>query len=1229
MGVERTYRYPEELPVVAERARIVELLRRHQVIIVCGDTGSGKTTQLPKMALEAGFGAKGRLVACTQPRRLAAVTVAERVAHELGEEVGASVGYQHRFGRRLSDATRVKFMTDGILLAETRHDPLLRAYDAIIIDEAHERTLNVDFLLGILKRILERRRDLRVIVSSATLDTGRFSAFFDDAPAVIVPGRLFPIETRYLPPPEDGELDLPQQIVRAVDTLPPDYDILVFLSGERDIREAAEALEGAGRGRDDVIPLLASLPAAEQRRAFQGSPRRRIVLATNVAETSLTIPGVRAVIDSGLARISRYLQRTQVQRLQIESVSQASARQRMGRCGRIGPGICVRLYSEEDFLQREEYTPPEILRSSLAGVILTMLDLRLGDISRFPFLEPPRPAAIAAGLRELLELGAIERGEDGGVRLTKNGRRLARFPVEPRLARMLLAGSDFAVLPRVLPIVAAMSGEDPRRRPADEREKAQQAHAKFKAEGSDFLGTLRLWQWWREQSDALSQSKLRRLCKDSYLSFPKMREWGDTVRQLTGLAERSGLDLKNDTGDEASLHRALLTGLVTRVGHFDPETREYRGVRGLRFVPHPSSVLKKRPPEWIVAGELVDTARLFAANAAAIDVDWIESAAQGVVKSHYHSPEWDPRSGFVRATEQVTLYGLVIVPARRCDYSRIDPVVTREIFLRRGIIDGALPRPPPLVRHNNDVLDELRRHAERLRDPSLFDEEALYRYFEECVPADVLSAPALFRWLRTATPAETAAFRLNRDDWIRENRDLDARFPRSLKIGSIRLDLDYRHSPDDPEHDGLTCSVRRRDAGALRLWRSDWLVPGMLPEKLSWMLSVLPTAQRKVLTPIADSVAGLLAKLRPGAGPLDEEVVKTVYAEWGFRISPEAWTRVKIPEHLKVRFRILADEGGKTLACGRDLEAVLTAAGVGGGTVNYDAGKGGGQVCTDWSFGELPEKTSALGKAGDWRLEHYPALHDEGTGVTVRLHVDAAVAAREHDAGVLRLYLLQIGDRLRSGLRVRQLPLDAQLYLKGMDYDPDRLRGDIAAGAVRAVLVDGQPSVRTAEEFARRLEANKAELVSVHAEIERLTVEILAAAGGLQRRLETAEGLPSETVDSVMTQLVWLTLPGFPRTTPLENLRRCRVYFKGASVRLDRARVGRSSDLAREARFDACWRRYRAALAEKGRGRLPPERLAAIRWMLEEFRISLFAQELKTPFPVSEQRLERLYGMDG
>ena len=566
--------YPDELPICAHRGEILAALRAHPVVVVCGDTGSGKTTQLPKMALELGLAAKGRRIACTQPRRLAAVTMAERVANELQTPVGGLVGYQHRFSRNVSKDTRIKFMTDGVLLAETRADPLLRAYDCIIIDEAHERSLNIDFLLGILKRVLARRRDLKVVVSSATLDTSRFAAFFDGAPVVSVPGRLFPIEVRYRPPEDGEELALPRDIAAAGAELPPSEDILVFLPGERDIRETADHLARVRHGEDDIIPLLASLPAGEQQRAFRLSARRRIILATNVAETSVTIPGIRAVVDTGLARISRYIHRTQVQRLQIEPVSQASARQRAGRCGRIGPGTCIRLYSEEDFNARDAYTPPEILRSSLAGVILTMLDLRLGDIERFPFIDPPKPVMVREGLRELLELGAICHAPEGGPALTDIGRKLAQIPVEPRLARMLLAASENAVLPTVLPVVAALACDDPRRRPIDAKQQADQQHAKFRVPGSDFLGMRKLWDWWGNETRDLSQAKARKLATSNYLSYPKMREWRDLARQLENLAKRLGFSFAEPTGrkDEetsAALHRSLLAGLLGRIGNCD------------------------------------------------------------------------------------------------------------------------------------------------------------------------------------------------------------------------------------------------------------------------------------------------------------------------------------------------------------------------------------------------------------------------------------------------------------------------------------------------------------------------------------------------------------------------------------------------------------------------------------------------------------------------------------
>ena len=948
--------YPNELPICEHREEI-------QVVVVCGDTGSGKTTQLPKMAMELGFGAHGRRIACTQPRRLAAVTVAERVAAELKTPVGGLVGYQHRYARKVSDATRVKFMTDGVLLAETRGDPLLRAYDVIIVDEAHERSLNVDFLLGILKRILAKRRDLKVVVSSATLDTERFSQFFGGAPALTIPGRLFPIEIRYAYGGDDDgadeERDLPRDVAEAIRSLPPRDDVLVFLPGERDIRETADHLQRSPQHRaDEVIPLLASLPAAEQQRAFRLSSKRRVILATNVAETSVTIPGIRAVVDSGLARISRYIHRTQVQRLQIEPISQASAKQRAGRCGRLGPGTCIRLYSEDDFNARDPYTPPEVLRSSLAGVILTMLDLRLGKIEDFPFIDPPKPTMVREGLRELLELGAIRHDAEHDIALTQSGRRLARIPVEPRLAKMLLAASQFATLPSALPVVAAMSCDDPRRRPVDEREKADQAHAPFRVPGSDFLGTLKLWKWWDEQSKSLSQTQLRRLAPKTYLSYPKMREWRELVRQLADLSRRLGLDVENDNGGPDALHRALLSGLLTRVGHLDPETHDYRGAHGLRFALHPSSIIAKkggtmratryngdgalgatRPtsganpntrtkalPEWIVAGELVDTSRLFARNAAEIDVRWIESIAADVVKRSYRAPEWDADNGFVRATEQVTLYGLVIVPARRRDYSRIDPGLSRQLFLLHGLVRGEFPHPPPAVRENAALIGEIRKRAERLRRPELFDADALVRHFDAAIPREIVSAGALAKWLHSATDDERAAFRLDKRTWLPKVGASSAAFPETIRIGNVRLSLSYRHTPDDPERDGITCTVRRADASVLRLWNADWLVPGALPEKIAFLLGVLPSALRRVVAPISDTVAVVAPLLSPDERPLVDALRDVLRTHNGIIVPESAWANVKYPPHLLVRYRV-KDDDGRILVETRDLSAALAAGG--------------------------------------------------------------------------------------------------------------------------------------------------------------------------------------------------------------------------------------------------------------------------------------------------------------
>lgn len=1260
------FTYPPELPVTAHHDDILAALRAHPVLVVCGDTGSGKTTQLPKMALEhlLADGRPHARVACTQPRRLAAVTMATRVAHELKGEVGGLVGFRHRFARKVSRDTQITFMTDGVLLAETRSNPLLRAWDVIIVDEAHERSLNVDFLLGILKRILARRHDLKVIISSATLDVDRFSRFFGNAPVISVPGRLFPIDVVYRPPRADDERDLPRDVAAAVATLPPPDDILVFLPGERDIRETADALARL-REQDDIIPLLASLPAAEQQRAFRPSPRRRIILATNVAETSVTIPGIRCVIDSGLARISRYIHRTQVQRLQIEPISQASARQRAGRCGRLGPGTCIRLYSEEDFATRDAYTPPEVLRSSLAGVILALLDLGLGDIARFPFLDPPKPAMIHEGLRELLELGAIchdRRAADGGAadrtRLTDIGRKLARIPVEPRLARMLLAAADNAVLPSAIPIIAALACDDPRRRPVDEREKAAQAHAPFRVPGSDFLGTLKLWTWWRREADGLSQAKARALAKKTYLSYPKMREWRDLAHQLADLAKGLSLSFQETSTPDllapqppnpksfddwsARLHKALLSGLLGRIGRYDSEEHDWRGAHGLRFALHPGSVLTKRlkareerpsvvnahrsevksakpaVPPWVMAGELVDTARLFARNAAALDPAWIEPVAGALCRHSYHSPEWDAASGFVRATEQVVLYGLVIVPARRCDFSRVNLPFAREVFIRRGLVDGDFPHPPPEVRTNNALLDALRRRAEKARRPELFDVERLCAHFAAVLPPDVASAPALVKWLRRGGDPR---FVLKKADWWPAEDVPDADFPDTLTIGGAKMALTYRNTPDEPDEDGITCTVRASDAAALRLWRADWLVPGALPEKLAYLLSSLPSAQRRVLQPLDDTVAGLLAHLRPGSEPLLDAVRHTVLEQWGVRIVPDAWASVRLPPHLRVRFRIRDDHTGRVLAASRDLDAALSQAGLAAAAHAPSVQQTPAPtLATTWVFGTLPEKTTDA-HAG-WALEHFPALHDDGDkGVSLHLFADARTAAAAHAAGVTRLYLLALGGSVRAPFRRKTLPLAAQLYLDTLAYDDARLAADLLAGAVRETFVRNQPPVRDAAEFDRRLRDLRGALGENLSEMTRLVGAAFTAAATLDDRMEEV-GTPAETADSVRTQLAWLLYRGFPRTVPLARLRHYARYLKGAALRIERARTNPAGDLSKESRLAPYWQLYVDAATGTSKVKFDPSALTEIRWLLEEYRVSLFAQELHTAEPVSPKRLD-------
>lgn len=1220
---QRTWKYPSELPVSGFRDEIVSLLRTNQAVIVCGDTGSGKTTQLPKMALEAaGPGARG--VACTQPRRLAAVSVASRVASELGEPVGGTVGWQHRFGRKTSAATRIKFMTDGVLLAETRSDPLLRSYGTIIVDEAHERNLNVDFLLGILKRILARRRDLRVVVSSATLDHEKFSAFFGGAPAVCVPGRLFPVETRYMAPPDGEEADLPREVAAALSTLPARDDTLVFLPGERDIRECAAHLERLFPG-DAVIPLLASLPSGEAERAFKTLPQRRIVLATNVAETSLTIPGIKAVVDSGLARIPRYIHRTQVQRLQIEPVSQASAKQRAGRCGRIAPGTCIRLYSREDFEARPAYTPPEILRSSLAGVLLTMLDLGLGAIEEFPFIDPPRPANVREGYRELLELGAIRREtRPGPPRLTATGRKLARIPLEPRLAKMLLAASSLATLPSALPVVAAMGCDDPRRRPADERQKADAAHAQFRVAGSDFLGTLKLWRWWAENAAAMSQTKLRQLAKKTFLSYPKMREWAGIVRQLEELSRRLGLDAANDGGGPDALHKALMSGLLGRIGKYNQEDREYRGAHGTRFALHPAGVLAKKarkgPPEWVMAGELVDTSRLFARNAAEIDCRWIEPVARGVCKYSWHDPQWDPESGYVRVVERVTLYGLVLVEGRRRDFSGIDPAATRKLFLLHALVLGEYPRPPAAAKAVVEVAEAVRKRADTMRDSALFDPDALVDRLDSLLPAEILSTPALEKWLRTAPAKETARFRLDPAEWLPAGGGDDRLFPEKIEIGKAVLSLSYRNAPGEPD-DGITCTVRKSDAAALALWRHDRLVPGRLPEKISVLLSSLPSSMRRAIGPVDDAVAILLPEIERTEGGLCDVLRRAVYARFGVRIGDGMLENARMPQHLSVRFVVVPDGGGRALCDTRDAREALAAAGVsspgaaagtaGGASV---AARGGKRAA--WDFGDIPPPSGGC----------VHALHDEGDGVALRLYRDRAAATAAHRDGLARLAFLAEGARLAktASRAFSSLGFEAAVFFKSLNYPADAAANDLAFAALREEAVDraNPEKILSRNAFDAMLAAGWNAAAAGTASAASALAAALADAAAAS---SAASRLNPDSAADIAVQSAWLLFPGFLRAVPLDVVALYPRFFKAQKTRVERARVNPAGDRAKMARFAPFWEQY--ALAAAGKGARIHDRAAFVkyRWALEEYRISLFAQETKTLYPVSPERLAALW----
>ncbi|MCC6301334.1 MAG: ATP-dependent RNA helicase HrpA [Gammaproteobacteria bacterium] len=1220
-ALERTWGYPEELPVSARRAEIAAALSEHPVIVLCGATGSGKSTQLPKICLEAGRGVTG-MIGHTQPRRIAARSLAERIAGEMKVEPGGRVGYKVRFGDHTRPETMIKLMTDGILLAELRQDRDLLAYDTLIIDEAHERSLNIDFLLGYLKQLLPRRPDLKLIITSATIDPERFSRHFDGAPILEVSGRSHPVEIRYRPAgAEAGEEDgMQQRILEAADELARGGpgDILIFLPGERQIREAAEALRKHHPPRTEIVPLYARLSTAEQGRIFRPGRERRLILATNIAETSLTVPGIRYVIDTGLARISRYSHRAKVQRLPIEPIARSSADQRAGRCGRVAPGVCIRLYSEEDYLSRPEHTPPEVLRTNLASVILQMHTLNLGEIEHFPFIDPPDPRYINDGYKLLTELNAL----DGQRRLTDIGRKIAQFPVDPRIGRMILGGAAEGALTETLIVCAALSLPDPRERPQESRQAADEKHRAFQDGRSDFLSYLRLWSEFEQQARHLSQNKLRRYCQEHFLSYRRMREWRDIHQQLHEQAREMGYRPNQQPADYGPLHRALLLGLLGNVARLNEE-REYAGTWGNKFVLFPGSALAGKPPRWIMAAALIETQRLYAHTAARVEPEWIERAAAHLVKRSHYDPFWDARRGRVMVYERVTLYGLVLNPRRCVDFAPIDPEQARAIFIRDALLDPESGLDAECLRHNRGLIEEIRALEDRTRRRGLLaDEETLFRFYAERLPPGLADARGFEAWYKAGRRAEPHLLFMDKGLLLQgsDNSDVDALFPARLEMNGAGFTLHYRFEPGHAD-DGVTLEIPLMMLNQVDGARVEWLVPGLLQEKLVALIKSLPKAWRRRFVPAADFATASAEALRTKTrGDLVTALGAELKRMTGMEVPPEGWRPEELPDHLRMNFHVV-DGTGAVLAAGRDLARLRDELGERARrSLAEDLRPGpAGRRITAWDFGDLPE-TAEYEHDGRRILAH-PALQDEGDAVSWRLYDDARRAHEVNRAGIRRLIALALSARVKylrkeiprlQRMCAHYLPLGSCL----------ELQDQLVEAALDRAFLDGRSLPRSEADFTRRLAEAGPELIATFNELCRLVDEILGAWHGIRQALSgTHPAAWRPALDDMKSQLDGLVYPGFLRDTPSDWLRHYPRYLRAMSIRLDRLRDRPERDAQGLAGIAPLWRRW----LQQGAGGAPGEAGIPVRWMLEELRVSLFAQELKTVAPVSVQRVQRLW----
>ncbi len=1258
--------FPESLPVSARRDEIAQAMADHQVVIVCGETGSGKTTQLPKIALAMGRGRVngGGLIGHTQPRRIAASSVAKRIAEELKTPLGEVVGYKVRFQDRLSKGASVKLMTDGILLAETQSDPLLKAYDTLIIDEAHERSLNIDFLLGYLRELLPRRPDLKIIVTSATIDADRFAKHFESAkgpaPVLMVSGRLFPVEQRYRPFEESREYDLNNAITDAVDELWREGggDVLVFLPGEREIREAAEALRKHHPPGVDILPLFSRLSEADQNKVFEPHGARRIVLATNVAETSLTVPGIRYVIDPGLARVKRYSYRNKVEQLLIENISQAAANQRAGRCGRVSNGICVRLYSEKEFNERPKFTDPEILRSSLAGVILRMKSLHLGDVERFPFLEAPRPKAIADGYQLLNELGAT----DDANELTSLGTELSRLPLDPRVGRMILEARTRDALTEVLVIASALSGQDVRDRPQEAAQAADEKHKKFDDEKSEFMGYLKLWKWLGESRGGEGQHKLshrkqEQLLRENFVSPRRVREWRDVHSQLQTVVAEHGWRLNQSDATYEQIHLSMLAGLLGNIGQKSDDEDWYLGARGIKFYRHPGAHLSKKPGRWIVAAELVDTSRLYGRGLANIEPQWLPPIAGHLIKTQLLEPHWEKKAAEVVALERATLYGIVLYSGKRVNFGRVDAKTAREIFIREGLVNDDLPedlvRSLPFIGHNRRQIAKVEalEHKSRRQDV-LVDDELIYAFYDDKLPAHVYSGATLLKWWRDASKADDKLLQLSQDELMRHEASgvTSEAFPKVIRLGGVDCAATYLHQPGDPR-DGLTVTVPIFALNQVSEERAEWLVPGMLAAKVTALLKSLHQKPRARLTPLPDFVAEFI-ELQPFCqGGLVDTLLRAVKDRSQIAVQRNDFKLEQLPAHLFMNFRVV-DEHGRQLGQGRQLAALKAELG-GQARSAFQAlaalklpakddapkpapppvaGKGiraeivrkpepardASQAYTDWTFGELPELLEV--RKGGQTLIGFPALIDKGNHVEIEVFDEPEVAAAKHRAGLRRLIALQLKEPLRFlEKNIPDLQRMSVLFM-GLGTAEDLRDQVIGVALDRAFLADPLPTDPIG--FKKRIEEGRSRLNLIAQEVARAVHAVLQELANASRKLKDARP-PKDVSDDIAAQLQRLVPKRFALDTPWSQLQHLPRYLKAVTARLDKLRADPARDTKLISEIRPLEQRYTRRIAElKG---VRDARLDDFRWQLEELRVSLFAQELRTPQPVSVKRLEKVW----